>query len=188
MIQCLRVSRCDLSTAHSQVGTEFSSSPQSSFVSLPEEEAIPTVCLVGCSKAKLRHPAPAQDLYCSPLFQLCRRWAEQHADAWAILSAHHGLVLPDQVIQPYDTTIAQRRPFGQQPLSPREFGGWLYGQVQAWRARYATPSQGPVLIILAGKEYWRWLVEYRLEFSRAARRPEHRQAHPVAPAAHRRWP
>ena len=73
--------------------------------------------------------------------------------------------MPDQVIQPYDTTIAQRRPFGKQSLSPREFGGWLYGQVQAWRARYATPSQGPLLIVLAGQEYWRWLVEYRLEFS-----------------------
>lgn len=122
-----------------------------------------TVCLVGCCKTKLRHAAPARELYCSPLFRLCRAWAERHADAWAILSARYGVVRPDNVIEPYDTTIAQRRPFGQPPLSPKDFGTWLYAQVQAWRTRYATPAQAPRLVILAGKSYWRWLVD-RLDF------------------------
>lgn len=128
-----------------------------------KEPFIPTLCLVGCSKTKLRRAAPARELYCSALFRLCRRWAEQHADAWAILSAHHGLVEPHEVIEPYDTTVAQRRPYGGPPLSPKEFGFWLYAQVQAWRSRYAMPPRAPRLIVLAGRDYWRWLVEHRLE-------------------------
>lgn len=129
----------------------------------PARETAPKVlCLVGCCKAKLRHPAPAQDLYCSALFRLCRRWAEQHTNVWAILSAYHGVVRPEEVIEPYEATIAQRRPFGGPALSPREFGGWLYAHVQAWRSRHVTPSQVPRLVVLAGKEYWRWLPEHGL--------------------------
>ncbi len=125
---------------------------------------MPVLCLVGCCKTKRRHRAPAKELYCSPLFRLCRAWAEQHADAWAILSAHYGVVRPDMEIEPYDTTIAQRRPFGQPPLSRKDFGNWLYSHVQAWRSRYATPTEGPRLVILAGKPYWACLVG-RLEFT-----------------------
>lgn len=123
-----------------------------------------TLCLVGCCKRKLHHAAPARDLYCSPLFHLCRTWAERNANAWAILSACYGVVPPDAIIEPYDTTIAERRPFDQPTLSRKEFGTWLYAQVQAWRAPYATPTQGPTLVILAGKNYWHWLTD-RLDFS-----------------------
>src|SRR5262249_37812985 len=73
--------------------------------------------------------------------------------------------LSDEVIAPYDTTIAQRQPFGGPTLSPKDFGCWLYAQVQAWRCRYATPQQGPRLVVLAGRDYWRWLVEHGLEVS-----------------------
>lgn len=63
------------------------------------------VALVGCCGPKLAHPAPARELYRSPLFRAARAWAEARADAWGILSARHGLVMPDQVIRPYDFTI-----------------------------------------------------------------------------------
>ncbi len=122
-----------------------------------------TLCLVGCSKTKLLHAAPAQDLYTSPLFRLGRAWAEQHADHWAILSARYGVLLPDRVIEPYDTTIAEHSPYGRARLSPAEYATWLYASVQAWRCRYATgPTQGPRLIVLAGREYWAPLVERSL--------------------------
>jgi hypothetical protein len=132
----------------------------------PEEEkspiAVTTLCLVGCSKRKLCHPAPANDLYRSTLFRLSRQWAELHADAWAILSARYGVVDPDAVIEPYDTTVADRTPFGMARLTPKEFGFWLYASVQAWRSRFATANQAPALVVLAGRDYWRWLVEHRL--------------------------
>jgi len=63
------------------------------------------VALVSCVKSKLDRPAPARDLYTSPLFRLSRSHAERHADAWFVLSALHGLVPPNRVIEPYEVTL-----------------------------------------------------------------------------------
>jgi hypothetical protein len=123
-----------------------------------------TLCLVGCGKRKLRHAAPAKDLYCSALFHLSRKWAELHADAWAVQSARYGVVEPDKVIEPYDTTITDRSPFGRPRLTPKEIGTWLYASVQAWRSRFATATQAPALVILAGRDYWQWLIGRRVAF------------------------
>jgi hypothetical protein len=70
---------------------------------------------------------------------------------------------PDDVIEPYDATIADRRPFGGPSLSPADFRRWLYAQVQRWRCRYVTPTQVPRLVVLAGRAYWGCLREHRLE-------------------------
>jgi hypothetical protein len=83
---------------------------------------------------------PAKDLYRSALFRLSRAWAERYADAWAVLSAYHGVVEPDQVIEPYDATVADRRPFGGPRLSAPDFRRWLYAHVQRWRCRHVTPG------------------------------------------------
>ena len=32
-------------------------------------------------------------------------WAEQNSDRWYILSALHGLLLPDQIVEPYECTL-----------------------------------------------------------------------------------
>lgn len=65
------------------------------------------VGLVSCCKKKLDHAAPAKDLYQSPLFRLSVRWLNHpgRVAAWGILSAKHGLVLPDQVLEPYDLCL-----------------------------------------------------------------------------------
>jgi uncharacterized HhH-GPD family protein len=73
----------------------------------------PRLLLVGCVENKLGHPAPARDLYISPLWQKRRRYAEESGMPWKILSAEYGLVDPDQVIRPYD------RYLGSQPVSYR---------------------------------------------------------------------
>lgn len=64
------------------------------------------VGLVGCVKSKLSRPAPAQELYTSALFEGRRRWVEQTCDRWFILSALHGLVHPDEVLEPYDQALS----------------------------------------------------------------------------------
>lgn len=63
------------------------------------------VALVGCGKTKRRSAAPAKDLYTGHLFCLARAYAERFCDAWAILSAKHFLVMPDEVIEPYDLRL-----------------------------------------------------------------------------------
>lgn len=63
------------------------------------------VVLIACCAEKLSHAAPAKDLYCSPLFKKSRRYAETHGDTWLILSAKHGVLDPNQVIESYDETL-----------------------------------------------------------------------------------
>ena len=63
------------------------------------------VGLVGCAATKLDRPAPARDLYTSQLFRKASAYAEATCDRWYILSAKHGLIRPDEVIEPYDMTL-----------------------------------------------------------------------------------
>ncbi|MEI8410606.1 MULTISPECIES: DUF6884 domain-containing protein [unclassified Kribbella] len=60
------------------------------------------VVLVTCVKTKRSAPAPAKELYISPLFQKQRAYAEQSGLPWFILSAEHGLVGPDEWLAPYE--------------------------------------------------------------------------------------
>jgi Family of unknown function (DUF6884) len=63
------------------------------------------VGLVGCVKTKKVTAAPARDLYTSALFLGRRRFVERKCDRWFVLSAKHGLVDPDKVLEPYDETL-----------------------------------------------------------------------------------
>lgn len=78
--------------------------------------------LVGCVKTKRDRPAPARELYGSPLFQGRRRYIESSCERWWILSARHGLLEPDAVIERYDeelktATAAERRGWSQHVLA-----------------------------------------------------------------------
>jgi hypothetical protein len=62
--------------------------------------------LLGCTKKKAGRPCAARDLYAaSPGFRGLLRVAEAAGQAPLILSAEHGLLLPDQVLAPYDVTL-----------------------------------------------------------------------------------
>lgn len=63
------------------------------------------VAFVSCVKSKHGSAAPARDLYVSQLFRGLRCYAETHADVWYILSAEHGVLFPDQVVEPYERTL-----------------------------------------------------------------------------------
>lgn len=80
------------------------------------------VGLVGCVKDKQPVAAPAADLYVSPLFVGRRRYVEQSCDRWFILSALHGFVDPDAVVEPYDQSlveaaVGERRAWSQRVLA-----------------------------------------------------------------------
>lgn len=67
------------------------------------------VALIGCSSIKLDMPARARDLYQGNLFKLSVGWVERRPfDGWGILSAKHGLVMPDQVLAPYNKQFDDR--------------------------------------------------------------------------------
>lgn len=83
-------------------------------------DCVSDIGLIGCSRAKLGHPAPAHEMYCSPLFRMARAYVDRRfgTGCWMILSARYGLVGPDEVLEPYDLTLRQltaveRRTWGQ---------------------------------------------------------------------------
>lgn len=103
--------------------------------------------LVGCVKEKGVTPTAARDLYRSTLFAGRRAYVERSCDEWWILSAEHGLVHPDDVLEPYDVTLnimgrsAKRR--------------WSDGVLAAIGGR-VEPNVGDVFEFHAGAEYRNW--------------------------------
>lgn len=64
-----------------------------------------TIALVACVGEKQEGPCPAKDLYTTLLFRGTRKYAEDHADDWFILSAAHGLVKPTDTLSYYNTYL-----------------------------------------------------------------------------------
>ena len=100
--------------------------------------------LVGCVKKKLDVPAPARELYTSPLFRKERAYAEKAGVPWFVLSAEHGLVDPDEVLAPYDLRLSK---------TPRDYR-------RAWGARVVErlgevvgPLSGKTVEVHAGSAY-----------------------------------
>jgi cytoplasmic iron level regulating protein YaaA (DUF328/UPF0246 family) len=80
------------------------------------------IASVSCVKTKQDTAAPAAELYTSDWFRKARRYVEEQADRWFILSAKHGLVQPDEVLEPYeksmhDMTASERREWASQVVS-----------------------------------------------------------------------
>ena len=63
------------------------------------------IVLTQCVGSKRNQPCEAQQLYQSLLFDAQRQYAKCMGDRWYILSAEHGLVHPETVLEPYDTFI-----------------------------------------------------------------------------------
>jgi hypothetical protein len=68
------------------------------------------VIVVGCGKRKLGVSAPACELYTGSLFVAARKYAEASGQKWAILSAAHGMVSPETVLEPYDVKLKLKGP------------------------------------------------------------------------------
>jgi hypothetical protein len=63
--------------------------------------------LVGCGKSKQAHAAPARDLYTGALFRKSLAYAEARCSVVYVLSAKHGLLALDQVVEPYEFSLAE---------------------------------------------------------------------------------
>ena len=105
------------------------------------------VGLISCAKRKGPLPSPAEDLHTSQLFQKAKAFVGGTCDRWFILSAKHGLLRPDEVIEPYDQTL--------NTVSKAER--------QAWAARilvqlHPLVKPGDRFVILAGARYQEYLT------------------------------
>lgn len=106
--------------------------------------------LVGCASQKLQRPAPARDIYVSQLFKKASAYAEKTCDRWYILSAKHGLVHPDTVLEPYDMKLGTKS------------GPLIHPWIDRAREQLTAELAGienPEILALCGEQYR--LVIYR---------------------------
>ena len=115
-----------------------------------DEAMLEHIVLVACCGKKLSEPAPAKDIYRSELFIKSRRYAEQHGDRWLILSAKHGVLHPDTVIEPYDETLNDK--------TAAERRTWA-AKVSQELANYKNDR----LTVLAGETYCGWVDDFHVE-------------------------
>src|SRR3954468_18405630 len=74
---------------------------------LPSPPAEGARCvLIGCVSRKEPTARAAKDLYRTELFARRRAYAEGSGQPWLIVSALHGLVGPDDVVEPYDVRLS----------------------------------------------------------------------------------
>lgn len=106
------------------------------------------IVLVGCASQKLGRPAPARDLYVSDLFRKASAYAEATGAHWFILSAKHGLVHPDAVLEPYDAKLGTK-------TSPpvHQWAKGVVGQLAAQMADLGLAWSDVELVLLAGAQY-----------------------------------
>ena len=98
--------------------------------------------LISCSKTKGDYRAPAGELYTSALFSKSRRLADACGLSFSILSAKHGLLAPDEIIEPYDLTLkTASKDFKE------EWGRRTAKQIEARLSSYKQ------LIFFAGSDY-----------------------------------
>jgi hypothetical protein len=58
--------------------------------------------LIQCVSSKKDKPLPARKLYDSTYFDALKRYAQATGESWTIVSAKHGLVEPNETLEPYD--------------------------------------------------------------------------------------
>lgn len=98
--------------------------------------------LVSCSVQKLARPAPARELYCSPLFRKSLAYAESRCEHVYVLSAMHHLLDLDKVIEPYDRRLGTTK---------REREIWAIITAGALESKHKRADLQ--LMVLAGADY-----------------------------------
>lgn len=104
------------------------------------------VGLVGCASSKLQRPAPARDLYTSQLFRKASAYAEATCERWYVLSAKHGLVHPDTMLEPYNIKL------GVNHRDSPPIHQWA-DRVRVQLAEELVEVPRVVLVTLAGEQY-----------------------------------
>ena len=103
--------------------------------------------LVACAKKKRASARRARDLYSSALFTKASELADRCAEDWFILSAKHGLLHPERVIEPYDLTLNS--------MSAAERRAWADGVLEMLLPSMRGSEE---MAILAGSVYRENLV------------------------------
>ena len=105
------------------------------------------IFLVSCVSVQQSRAMPARELYHSAWFKKARAFVERQGADWFILSSKHGLVAPDEVIEPYDVSLNDE--------TVRERRQWSKKVAEQLRPQCV---RGTCIIFLAGEKYRQFLV------------------------------
>lgn len=106
------------------------------------------IAFIGCVKTKKPVASKAIDLYDSALFRKSVEFARaQGATEIYILSAKHGLIHSDTVIEPYEETLVGK--------SNRHLKRWAYKVIK--QADTAGIKREEEILMLAGENYAKYL-------------------------------
>ena len=111
-----------------------------------------TLGLLSCTSEKASYPCKVSEMYLrSNLFRKAISYAKKHYDLIAILSAKYGLLLLDEVIEPYNETLNDK---GTQ-------------EIKAWSAKVFEQMKSKldlkvisVIYFHAGEKYRKYLVPH----------------------------
>lgn len=105
------------------------------------------IALISCVGQKSDEPQPAKDLYQSQWFLKARKYVESQGLDWHVISAKHGLIHRDAVIEPYEQTL------NDMPAGDRKvWASKVFEQILQ-----ALPNGGQVQIF-AGDKYRDYLI------------------------------
>jgi pentatricopeptide repeat protein len=111
------------------------------------------IVLLSCTKSKLDHAAPAQELYsASPMFQKTLEYGKSlKPDKMYILSAKHHLVPMSKKLEPYDLTLKE---MGKE--DKEKWGEEVFSQMK----KAGIKPDSDKFVFLTGSEYMKPLAEY----------------------------
>lgn len=65
------------------------------------------VAVINCGSAKQYKKCAAKDLYIGSLFVASRQFCESNYDHWCILSAKYHVLMPDDIVEPYEAFLTK---------------------------------------------------------------------------------
>ena len=109
------------------------------------------IVLISCVRQKLPHRAKVKDIYVSTLFKLSLKYARKlQPDGIFVLSAKHGLLPLEKVIEPYEETL-KSKPAGEIEI----WASCVLDQIKAICSIDQTE-----FILLAGDRYRKYLLPH----------------------------
>ena len=111
-----------------------------------------TIALISCVSQKADYKTEARNMYTSTLFTKGMKYIETilKPDKAFILSAKHGLLKLDEVIEPYNETLNTKKKSERQ-----EWAKTVFSQIQK-----ECDVNNDNFIFLAGKKYYKDLTQY----------------------------
>lgn len=109
------------------------------------------VYLISCVSKKQNTPMKASDLYVSEWFKKARIFVGNNS--YYILSAKHGLLNPETVIEPYEKTLNKMS-----KLEKTEWSNLVVKQI-----KQVIPNNN-ILVFLAGRNYREFVIHQLIDY------------------------